>query len=197
MDYNGDDMKILIAEDDQITRLLLQKTVGNWGHEVRVAEDGQEAWNILQKENIKFVIVDWVMPVMDGIELCQKIRSMKKPGYVYIILLTGKARKEDTVTGLEAGADDYITKPFEWDELKARIRAGERILTLIDEVKALSGLLPICASCKKIRDNKGDWQQIEVYISTHSSTEFSHGICPECAKRLYPKHYKQDDKKSQ
>ncbi len=184
-------MKILIADDDPILRQLLQKKLELWGHEISLAENGEEAWDVLQKGDIKFLIADWMMPVMDGLELCRRIRS-ERSSYVYIILLTGKDRKEDAIKGLDAGADDYIRKPFEWDELRARIRAGERILTLLDKVKTLSGLLPICASCKKIRDDKGYWQNIETFIRERSNTEFSHGYCPECAKKLYPKYYKDD-----
>jgi sigma-B regulation protein RsbU (phosphoserine phosphatase) len=186
-------MKILIAEDDPILRQLLEKKFELWGHEVMVTNNGQDAWDMLQSENIRFLIADWMMPVMDGLELCQRIRS-ERSSYVYIILLTGKDRKEDAVKGLDAGADDYIRKPFEWDELRARIRSGERILALLDRVKALSGLLPICASCKKIRDDKGHWQNVETYIRERSDTEFTHGYCPECAKKLYPKYYQEKDK---
>jgi sigma-B regulation protein RsbU (phosphoserine phosphatase) len=181
-------MKILIAEDDPILRQLLAKKFELWGHDVRVTENGQEAWDILQTEDVRFLLADWMMPVMDGLELCRRIRS-ERTSYVYIILLTGKDRKEDAVKGLDAGADDYIRKPFEWDELRARIRAGERILGLLDKVKTLSGLLPICASCKKIRDDKGYWHNIETYIRERSDTEFTHGYCPECARKLYPKYY--------
>ncbi|MBI5638939.1 MAG: response regulator [Nitrospirae bacterium] len=187
-------MKILIAEDDYISQQLLQRTLDKWGHEIIPARNGQEAWDILRKENIKLVIADWMMPVMDGLELCRKIRSMKEAGYVYVIFLTGKDRTEDAINGLDAGADDYITKPFEWDELRARIRSGERIINLIDKVKTLSGLLPICASCKKVRDDKGYWRQIESYISEHSETEFTHGICPECGVKLYPDYYNKKKK---
>jgi sigma-B regulation protein RsbU (phosphoserine phosphatase) len=186
-------MKILIAEDDPILRQLLEKKFQLWGHKVLVTNNGQEAWDMLQSENIRFLIADWMMPVMDGLELCQRIRA-ERSSYVYIILLTGKDRKEDAVKGLDAGADDYIRKPFEWDELRARIRAGERILGLLDRVKALSGLLPICASCKKIRDDKGHWQNVETYIRERSDTEFTHGYCPDCAKKLYPKYYQEKDR---
>ncbi len=128
-------MKILIVEDDYISRQLLQKTLEEWGHEVIAAENGQEAWEIFQKEELKFVIADWMMPVMDGLTLCQKIRSADTSGYVYFLLLTGMDKKEDIIKGLDAGADDYVVKPFDWDELKVRTRAGERILELEKELK--------------------------------------------------------------
>lgn len=123
-------MKILIAEDDFVSRSLLQKTLEGWGHEVNAAEDGQKAWDLLQREGAKIVIADWIMPEIDGISLCRKIRASQNSGYVYYILLTGNDRKDDIIQGLEAGADDYISKPFEREELRMRLRTGERILDL-------------------------------------------------------------------
>lgn len=127
-------MKILIAEDDLISRRLLEKTLKEWGFEAILAENGQEAWEIFQKEEVKFVLADWIMPVMDGVALCRQIRNLESSGYVYFILLTGKDTKEDIVEGLECGADDYLTKPFDREELRVRLRAGERILNLEKEL---------------------------------------------------------------
>jgi sigma-B regulation protein RsbU (phosphoserine phosphatase) len=183
-------MKILIAEDDPVMRQLLRRNLENWGHDVIVCVDGLDAWNSLRRQKVKLVIADWIMPEIDGIELCRKIRSLKDTGYLYIILLTGKDKKEDAVRGLDAGADDYITKPFEWEELGARIRTGARVIGLVNEVRTLSGLLPICSSCKKIRDDKGYWENIETYIRNRTETEFTHGICPECAVKIYPRYFK-------
>ncbi len=126
--------KILIAEDDLISRRLLQKTLEQWGYEVTQAKDGQEAWEALQKEDIRLVIADWIMPGIDGITLCRNIRESKMPGYVYFILLTGKDTKEDMIKGLESGADDYVTKPFDRNELQVKVRAGERIIELEREL---------------------------------------------------------------
>ena len=127
-------MRVLIVEDDPISRKILAKTVGGWGHEVISAENGREAWEIFQREKPKFVIADWMMPEMDGVELCRNIRSVESSGYIYFILLTGKDTKEDIVEGLKAGADDYVAKPFDFEELKVRLRAGERILELEKEL---------------------------------------------------------------
>lgn len=123
-------MKILIAEDEPKARELLKKTLEDWGHEVLVAANGLEAWNIFQKENVKLVIADWIMPEMEGTELCRNIRKSETSGYVYCILLTSRDGKEHIVEGLEAGADDYVIKPFEKAEFKVRLRAGERIINL-------------------------------------------------------------------
>lgn len=128
-------MEILVAEDDFIYRSLIQKIIESSGHKALLAEDGVKAWKLVQTNKIKIVITDWMMPNMDGLTLCRKIREAKLPNYVYLILITSKDRKEDSVRGLEAGADDYIAKPVDPDELMARIRSGERIIQLEEEQK--------------------------------------------------------------
>lgn len=123
-------MKILIAEDDPVSRRLLESYLTRWGHEVAVTEDGAEAWRAFEAQHFPIVISDWVMPEVDGLELIRRVRSHPRPGYVYTILLTAKSQKEDIVQGMESGADDFVTKPFDRDELRVRLRAGERILRL-------------------------------------------------------------------
>ena len=121
-------MKVLIAEDDSASRMALKITLQKWGHEVIVAEDGSQAWELLQIENPKLAILDWMMPGVEGIELCRKIRGQSDCDYVYVILLTSRVEKEDIVAGLDAGADDYITKPFDREVLRSRIAVGVRIV---------------------------------------------------------------------
>ena len=123
-------MRILAVDDDQATRLLLTRFLASWGHEVLTASDGVEALEILERERIQLVISDWLMPRMDGLELCNRIRMGAFPGYVYVIILTANDSKGELITALEAGADDYIAKPFDKNELNMRIRAGERVLKL-------------------------------------------------------------------
>ncbi len=123
-------MRILIAEDDPFSRKLLQRRLEKWGHEVVAASDGKEAWDYFNKEDFQFVISDWMMPGMDGLELTRRIRSTPKNGYVYTILLTAKDRKEDLIQGMESGADEFLVKPVDIEELKVRMRAGERIIQL-------------------------------------------------------------------
>jgi diguanylate cyclase (GGDEF)-like protein len=124
-------MKILIAEDDLISRRRLESNLLSWNYEIEVAVDGEEAWRKLQGENApRLAILDWMMPGMDGLSVCEKVRKVKVEPYVYILLLTAKDRKENIVQGLEAGADDYLTKPYDAQELKARLRTGRRIVAL-------------------------------------------------------------------
>ena len=122
-------MKILIAEDNPVPRRVLEATLKKWGYDLVVASDGIEGWDCFQKhkEEVRIAILDWMMPGMDGLEVCRRIRNSDALGYVYIILLTAKGQKDDIVEGLEAGADDYVTKPFSPDELRSRIAAGVRV----------------------------------------------------------------------
>lgn len=177
-------MRVLVADDDLVSRELLQRKLASWGHEVTVVQDGGEAWAVLQREHLDLVIADWMMPVIDGIELCRRVHAEQHRKFVYFILLTSRDTKDDTIQGLEAGADDYVKKPFEWDELRARIRSGGRIVKLIAQIRTLSGLIPICASCKNIRNDKGYWQRLETYVTDHTGAAFTHGLCPECAVKF-------------
>ena len=128
-------MKILVAEDDHISRMFLQKMLVAMGHDVVCCEDGREAWETFTKQKFKMVITDWMMPRMDGLALCRQIRQKKSEDYVYIIILTAKDQKTDAIKGLDAGADDYITKPLDPAELGARIQVGQRIFELEDARK--------------------------------------------------------------
>jgi two-component system cell cycle response regulator len=131
-------LEILIAEDDEVSRRLLQATLERWGYQVKTCVDGNEAWEIIEAGQApKLMILDWMMPGIDGVELCSRIRRLGGNEYVYIILLTAKVQKEDVVTGLAAGADDYITKPFNKQELQLRLRAGRRILDLQEQLLAV------------------------------------------------------------
>ncbi len=192
-------MKILIAEDDPVSRRLLEARLVRWGYEVVSTKDGGEAWAILQTpEAPRLVVLDWMMPVLSGLEVCRLLREDAAAKNSHVILLTARDTRQDVVTGLNAGANDYITKPFDVEELHARIRVGERIIELqtsladrvhdlevaLEQVKQLQGLLPICLYCKKIRNDKNYWQQVESYIMEHSVARFSHGICPECYEKV-------------
>ncbi len=188
-------MKILVAEDQAVSRHILVANLRKWGYEVMAVEDGTRAWEVLQTgEAPQLLILDWLMPGMDGIEICRQIRKGPQTRPLYLILLTARRGQEDKIYGLQSGADDYITKPFNREELRARVQVGIRVLELqgalaqrvreleeaLSRVKTLQGLLPICSYCKKIRNDRNYWQQVEGYISDHTEAQFSHGICPEC-----------------
>lgn len=188
-------MKILIAEDDAVSRRALEGALRPCGCELVVAGDGAEAWEVLRAPDApRLAVVDWMMPHLDGLELVRRVRTHSPALPAYLIMLTCRDSREDLIRGLGAGADDYVTKPFHQDELRARVQVGLRVVELqsalagrvreledaLSRVKRLQGLLPICSYCKKIRNDDNYWQQVEAYISERSEAEFSHGICPGC-----------------
>jgi len=192
-------MRILIAEDDAISQRLLESTLGKWGHDVIVVDNGRDALAALQTADApNIAILDWMMPEMDGVQVCHAVRGAGGNGILYLILLTAKGLKEDIVVGLDAGADDYLIKPFDREELRARVNAGIRIVTLelqlaervrqledaLSRVHELQGLLPICSYCKKVRDDQNYWHEVETYVSQRSTATFSHGICPDCRGKV-------------
>ena len=192
-------MKILIAEDDPVSRLILEASLVKWGYEVSVTLDGREAWDALQREDApSLAILDIMMPGIDGIEICRRVRQLPCATPPYLILLSGMSRKEHVVRGIRAGANDYLTKPFHREELRVRVAVGVQMLTLqktlaervqeleaaLSQVKQLQGMLPICSYCKKVRDDQNYWQKVESYISDHTDVQFSHGICPDCYEHM-------------
>lgn len=191
-------MKILIAEDDPVSRCILEVTLAKWGFEVISTSDGHQALEALQSQEPAIAVLDWMMPGLDGAEVCRRARAIPTATPTYLIMLTAKSEKDDIVEGFDAGADDYITKPFNRVELRARIKVGVRVTDLqrsladriveleeaLARVKQLHGLLPICSYCKMVRDEQDYWQQVDSYISKHTDVAFSHSICPTCYDRL-------------
>ena len=193
-------MRILIAEDDPSSRRILEINLVIWGHEIVVTTNGAEAWAEFQKEGAQsLAIMDIMMPEMSGLEVCRKIRQ--QPNFIppYLILLTAKQEKDDVVIGIEAGANDYLTKPFHREELRVRLAVGVQMIELqqslaervrelevaLAQVKQLQGILSICSHCKKIRDDENYWQQVDNYISKHTATRFSHSVCPDCYAAIW------------
>ena len=188
-------MKVLVADDDVSIRGMLIKMLSDWGYDVVAAEDGTAAWQALvQPDAPPLAILDWTMPGMAGPEVIRNARSIARRYTPYLLLLTAKDRQGDIVEGLRAGASDYIIKPFDYDELQARLQTGAQMVSLqlelgmrvkeleeaLDHVKQLQGLLPICAYCKKIRDDQNYWHAVEKYFTANSGVHFSHGVCPDC-----------------
>ncbi|MFO0807999.1 MAG: response regulator transcription factor [Gemmataceae bacterium] len=191
-------MRVLIAEDEPVSRVLLESILGQWGYEVVATGDGREAWDVLQTpDSPRLAILDWQMPGLDGLELCRRARVTPETESLYLLLLTAKGGTDNLVAGLRAGANDYVTKPFDLDELSARLSVGRRVVELqrtlaervaelersLAQVKRLQGLIPICAWCKKVRNDANYWQQVEDYFGENSDARFSHGICPDCFER--------------
>jgi DNA-binding response OmpR family regulator len=192
-------MRILVAEDDPISRRMLEALLTKAGYEVVVTCDGESAWSALQGPDAPLLaVLDWMMPDLDGVQLCRRIRSNPSTAATYVVLVTALGRQEDLLTGLEAGANDYIVKPFDAAELLARIQVGVRVTELqqslaqrvreleeaLASIRQLQGLLPMCAYCKKIRDDSNYWSKVEEYIARHTGAQCSHGICPECWEKV-------------
>jgi DNA-binding response OmpR family regulator len=191
-------MKVVVAEDDAISRCMLESALTDWGYQPVGTSDGVGAWQILQAPDApKIALLDWEMPGLDGLEVCRRLRQTQKSPPTYVILLTGRDSKADVVLGLEAGANDYVTKPFNREELRARLQVGRQVVDLqhsltarihelevaLSQVKRLQGLLPMCCYCKKVRDDRSYWQQVETYLLEHSELLVSHAICPDCLNR--------------
>jgi DNA-binding response OmpR family regulator len=189
---------VLIAEDDRITRCMLEGALAGWGYQPVGAADGLHALQILQEDDApKMAVLDWAMPGLDGPEVCRRVRSKPSAEPTYLVLLTGRDAKADVVAGLGAGANDYLVKPFDREELRARLQVGRQVVELqrslaarvreleeaLAQVKQLRTLLPICSWCKKVRDDSNYWHQVETYLLDHSEIRFSHGICPACLEK--------------
>ena len=192
-------MHVLIAEDDRVTGELLVRTLQRWNYAATLVPDGTEAWERLRTTNeATLAILDWMMPGIDGPDVCRQVRAERPDAHMYLLLVTARESRNDVVAGLDAGADDYVIKPFDPEELRARVAVGARVLALqqklaerVNElqeallnVKQLRGLLPICSYCKRIRGDDQYWQQVEGYIADHSDAQFSHGICPSCYETI-------------
>jgi DNA-binding response OmpR family regulator len=179
-------MRILIAEDEGVSRVVLGTKLKELGHDVLEAHDGSEAWSMFQEEHPRIVITDWMMPGIDGGELSELVRAEMDQPYTYIIVLTSLSGKGSYLEAMDSGADDFLTKPVDMDELTARLRVAERILALQTEVQLMQRLLPICMYCKKIRDKEApwdqqsNWQDLESYVAEREDIQLSHGICKEC-----------------
>lgn len=181
-------MKILIAEDEPVSSRILQLTLEHYGHEVIAAADGRQAWERFDADPVRVIVSDWMMPDIDGIELCDRVRKRPKTEYTYFILLTAiHTGRENLQKAMAAGVDDFLTKPLDREAIIMRLRVAERILDFTSQIRALKELLPICMYCKRIRDDQDYWQQVESYIHTCTGTNFSHGICPECLEQQMSK----------
>ncbi len=191
---------ILAVDDNPDNLRLLEKLLTGYSYKARLATSGRRALATVRKEAPDLILLDIMMPGMDGFEVCRQLKSDGHTNNIPVIFISAVNEPLDKVTAFSLGAVDYILKPFHEDEVLARVKTHLTLSILqrqlemkntelqkaLDEIKVLRGIIPICASCKKIRNDEGYWEQIECYISDHSDAVFSHGICEECAKVLYP-----------
>lgn len=191
---------VLIVDDVETNIQVLANLLSDHSYHIAFATSGEQALTMVKELEPDLILLDIMMPGMDGIEVCRSLRRMDVTRETPVIFLTARTETDDIVRGFEAGAQDYVTKPFQGVELLARVKTHMElkaaretrdllILELreaLDRVRLLSGLLPICSYCKMIRDDRGYWTQVEEYISKHSDATFSHGICPNCAEKHFP-----------
>ena len=196
--------KILVVDDNPNNIDVLAHALETRGYNIAIATSGEDALKTTDHFHPDLILLDLMMPGMDGLETCRRMKANPQHADIPIIIVTAAADTAAVVNSFAAGAVDYVVKPVREEEVLARVHTHLQLKSLIvrqerliaelqgalDKVKVLSGMLPICASCKKIRNDQGYWEQIEQYISKHSDADFSHGICPECAQRLYPNYIK-------
>ncbi|MBF0477703.1 MAG: response regulator [Deltaproteobacteria bacterium] len=193
MDQSFSAQKVLVVDDVPLNLRIIADTLKDQCTIV-AALDGEKALSLAGTDPMPdLILLDVMMPGMDGYEVCQRLQQSEKTRGIPVIFLTARTNPDDIVKGFEVGAVDYVTKPFNASELRARVLTHlklkmtiARLEESLSEIKRLSGLLPICGHCKKIRSDDGYWQQVEAYISEHSEVKFSHGICPECVEKYYP-----------
>lgn len=173
-------MKVLIVEDDPIARLYIEAALQQQNLDTVTAADGVAALDVIQSESIRLIVSDWMMPRMDGLELCRKVRE-RDGDYIYFIMLTQQsASPENEDLAIAAGVDDLLQKPVNPRELKMRLHVARRILEYTAHIQRLESFIPICSYCKKVRDDQNYWQRIESYINERTGSEFSHSVCPDC-----------------
>ena len=176
-------MRILLADDDVVARHVVQGVLGSLGHDITITVDGNDAWDAWQRERHRVVVADWLMPGADGLELCRRIRRSALASYTYFILLTGRTGREHRRTALDAGVDDFLSKPLDPDELGARLGVAERILGVRGELAQFQALLNMCSYCRRVRNEAEAWESLEAYVARHTRAEMSHGVCPDCYTR--------------
>ena len=193
-----DPLRVLVADDEPVSRTVVGAMLRKAGYSVMYAPDGAEAWQLLDAmEPPSLALLDWEMPGLQGPEIVQKLRTKTAASPTYLILLTSRDSQADIVQGLRAGADDYVTKPANQDELIARVNVGARVVRLqaaladrvrsleeaLANVKALQTLLPMCAYCKSVRNDQNYWEKVETYFAQFSGVSFTHSYCPACYER--------------
>ncbi len=177
-------MKVLVVDDDPTALKVAVRAVAKQGHEALSCDSSREAWETFRAGGVHAILSDWMMPGMDGLEFCRKVRSLKTRIYPYFILLTSRSSDEDFQEAMAAGVDDFLAKPLDSVELTVRLRVAGRIVAFGEQLELLKEILPVCMYCRKIRTDDDYWERFEAYFGKYKETQFSHGVCPEC----YQKH---------
>lgn len=192
-------MKVLVAEDSLAFANAIEHLLRKWDFEPILVQDGERAWEMLQRPDSEMLaLLDWELPGLEGPELCQKVRQLPHGDRFYLILVTVRDSSEDIVRGLEMGANDFVTKPYDPNELRARVQVGARVAQLqsqlsrrvqeleeaLQQIQKLQSLLPICSYCKSVRSDSDYWEKVETYIARHTDTQLTHTICPQCYHRV-------------
>jgi phosphoserine phosphatase RsbU/P len=200
-------LRVLVAEDDARTGRALTFLLQRHGYEVVAVADGQAALEILLAPNAPtLALLDWEMPRLDGLHVARAVRSLPEHRYTYLIMVTARDAAADMLAAFAAGVDDYLSKPVDAAQLLARLRGGQRVLALeerlagrvaelerlVEELRKVKRLLPICMYCKKVREDGDYWQEIEAYLHDHTGSDFSHGICPECLESVVEREMPRD-----
>lgn len=173
-----------IVEDDKPTLKLLENITSMLGYDIASYSDSRVALDAFRKEQPAIVISDWKMPDVDGLQLCEEIRSRPTENYTYFILQTAQRRSQSNLElAIAAGVDEFLKKPISTEEIWNRLRVAERILSFTSQVKQLESLIPICCYCKKVRNDDDLWEQIEQYVNERTGADFTHSICPSCMEK--------------
>jgi sigma-B regulation protein RsbU (phosphoserine phosphatase) len=175
---------ILIAEDDPVSARILQATLSKFGYQTVTARNGAEAWEKFDRNPFRVIVSDWMMPGLDGLAFCEKVRARAQTPYTYFILLTANhTSAHNYELASAAGVDDFLTKPLDREAIRMRLRVAERILKYTAEIRQLQELIPICTYCHKVRDADDYWDRVESYIQKETGSRFSHGACPQCYEK--------------
>ncbi|HNY30954.1 MAG TPA: response regulator [Fibrobacteria bacterium] len=181
---NSGTSEILIVEDNPANVQVLAGVLDREGYGISVCQSGERALEYLASHEVDLILLDVNMPGMDGFETCRKLRERPASRWVPVIFLTARTDPEDVVRGFQAGGMDYVGKPFQPEELLARVRTHLELRRAREEIVELRSLVPVCAWCRKVRSDKGAWQTVEEYIKDHSAASISHGICPDCKSKI-------------
>lgn len=177
---------ILIVDDNPQNIQVLGSILKKENYEVSISMSGLEALEYLVTDKPDLILLDIMMPQMNGYEVCSILKKDKILKSIPVIFITAKSDTEDIVKGFKVGAVDYITKPFNAEELLARVETHVELYKSREQIKTLEEMIPICSSCRKVRDDDGYWKRVEEYITEKTDSSFTHGICEDCARKLYP-----------